>query len=905
MRMLGRHSASIPLAGLALATAILNATPVAATADFCSRVDVTVPINNPVAAVAADFYGADGDLDVAVSFAGSTVSAVVIFENDGTGNFAPVDTLADAGAATNSSVVADGPTNMVAADFDMDGLVDLAGGNRGVERFFAYSNPGVGTWSAPLDPDATRGNGFDVVAVNWNADAALDLVFAYDSGQVGIALGVTAGGPPPVPTGEWRPVFRTNVSGTVGFLTDVEVGEFRAPASSKDILSVDATTRQLVIWPGAPIDGQVLFGPADLVLIPTVVPGFGPVNPFEAIVNDWSGDGRLDALVGTTQGFVLFYRGNGTATVFDPPVVTDVAMTYSASLTRIPTEFTAMVLADVVPGGGLDLVMLDAGDPTSPTGFNWLTVVPGITTTPAPTFDVTAQVHHAVGPVAELRPAALLVDEFDGQAGLDALVLNGNTRSMTLFHGDGAGGFVAPRSYSAGGSRPRGAAAADLDRDGIGDIVLTLPGSNAPAILLGDGSGGLTASRILAAPALFAPRAVQIATLDADALPDLLVTYGSDQAFWSGNGDGTFDPPRVLSGVAGDVRVGELRGSAARDLVTVERSPSSRVRIWQGDGAGGFTLQQTIANVFGYTDHVVGDFFGGAKDDIIVAGSLETGEPGLYVIRYDDATSAHLPPEFIDSRTLFGFDPGPDFYRLGAGDFTEDGLLDLFGATSGGQGIMLINDGAELDLDPRTLSQPIDLVGTPTSLLVADLTGDGILDIASTSESRVGVREGTGDGSFQPLIVLASNISNDALAAIDLDGDALPELVAVSSNTSDVTVFCNATVEGLTLRIGRPLPRTTLHWEALGASTYDVARGNLFLLRVTNRDLRDVTCLANDLAALQYDDPTPVPAAQPQWRSTSGFYYLIRCQGVDCADPTFGTRSDGVARFAPGSEPCP
>ena len=909
-----RHQCSVLFAGAALLAVVLDAR---ATATFCTRTDRTLEYTSPVAVVSADFYPGNGP-DLAVAF--KTGKRVALYRNDGNGNFSgPVDVLAPP-AAPDSSIASlvDTPTSLVTEDFNGDGLPDLAGGNTGLQRFFANLNPGApGAWSLPADPDAQRGSGLSITATHWNADASWDLVVA-ESGQVGIALGQVDGSGNP--TGVWADMARY-ASPSAGSLIDVHVADFVSIAGEvrPDVLTVDNTLQQLEVWPGdAVFDGSV--DPSQIIIIPVRGPS-GPLSPVQAIVRDWDLDSRPDALVLTAEGYVLYYHGNGTRAIFDAPVVTDVAGPFAAAGTRLATSFTCMAHADVTGDGVADLVIADAGKPDVDEGFNWLTVVRGVTEAGAPTFTsggVIDQWHYAAGDLERQKPDAMVIDDFDGDLDKDVVLLNSDARSLTLYRNKGDGTFDAAVSYPAGGPQSRGGAGSDLDGDGSEDLavpfVSAAPGQDPTktlAILDADRAGGLLPARLLAPDAQPGGHAVRLGSVNdqQDALTDAIVTTTAGQVFYAGNGDGTFAPPVAIPGSQGEVRLADVAGSASLDLVIVEGSPSNRIRVMVGDGRGGFIPGATFANVFGYRDHVTGDFFGGSKDDVIVAGTTEFGEGGLYILAYDDASGALGAPRFV-SATDFG-QPGADFSKLAAGKF-DGSRLGVAAASASGDVYVFDNDGTSLSIDP--LISPLSMGASSRSLVAADLTGDGLADLALASSNQIVVRESLGSGTFGPIISLASNISNDTLVALDLDGDGLPELAAVGWHTSDVTVFCNLSVGALTLRLGRPGGHDDLHWRDQGVgSVYDVARGDLRDLWLT-RGFAGATCLANDLSVASLVDPTPPPAttvAPPTWAPyVSAFYYLVRCSGASCTEPTFGSRSDGVPRFDAGSmpmvpSPCP
>lgn len=895
--------------------------PVLAGSAYCGRTDAALDFTGPMALAVADFYAdpPTNALDIAVTF--GTGKRVVIYRNDGTGRFTPTDELAPPGApdTSSASLVADRPTNIITDDFNGDLLPDIVGGNEGIQRFFAYMNPGVpGGWSAagPADPDARRGNGFDLTSTDWNGDTVRDLVFCYP-GRVGIALGSVDGGG--FPNGQWADLalFSAPAPGG-GTFTDVEVDHFLDLAGDvvpvPDVLVVDHTNSQLLVWPGDRQFGGTV--DEDQIVRFTTQVGVQRVSPFEAIKDDWNGDTLPDVLVLTTEGYALYYQGAPTPSVFVAPVITDLLVGLAAPGAPRPiTAFTAGAYQDVTGDGVADLVLADAGNSTSDQGFNWLTVIQGQVQNP-PTFTdgfgAIAQWHYAAGDLDRQRPGSLAVFDVDGDADPDIVLLNTKIRSLTVWKNDGTGRYDGAASFAAGGPQPRGCAAADVTGDGIGDVLAPLfagsdPAVRTPSLLVGDGAGGLGRGSLLPAPGAAGAHAALLEHFDGDSNLDLLVTYAAEQYLWKGSGGGAFAAPVSLGIGAGEVKTGEMSGAGPLDLATADRF-NSRVGIWEGQGDDTFVGRQVLQPVDGYRDHVVGDFFAGAKDDIIVAGTDPFGAPGLYVIRYDDASTSYPnPPPFLPLPAIDpAFSAFDDFARLAVGDFDGSGTLDLVAVSPGGDAFLFRNDGVNLTLDFTVI---VSVGGVPQNVLAADLTRDGITDLAVATTSKLTVADGAPVQPFTSTVSLPTNISNDGLAAADMDGDLLPELIVVSQRTADVTVFCNLSSAPLTLRVGRPRTKDDLTWtDAGGGAIYDVARGDL-RLAWQDRDLRGGTCLAQALSSPELNDTDPLPALGTPPSPFAGvgcWWYLVKCAGGGCVSPDFGAASDGNLRFdGTPPDPCP
>lgn len=183
----------------------------------------------------------------------------------------------------------------------------------------------------------------------------------------------------------------------------------------------------------------------------------------------------------------------------------------------------------------------------------------------------------------------------DGHTDITVVNINGNNVSILLGNGNGTYG---PQQLVAVGNAPRGNAVLDADGDGDIDIVNTnSSGAGSLSLLLNNGNG------VFAAPITFdagvsGEYALGSADMNNDGILDLVVGSRISQQIIvnRGNGNGTFTPLAAHSagGAVWMLVCGDVNGDGNMDAATANSS-SNNGAILLGNGAGGLGLPQTIA----------------------------------------------------------------------------------------------------------------------------------------------------------------------------------------------------------------------------------------------------------------------------------------------------------------------
>ena len=456
-------------------------------------------------------------------------------------------------------------------------------------------------------------------------------------------------------------------------------------------------------------------------------------------------------------------------------------------------------------------------------------------------------------------PSSIAVGDWNANGTLDLAVTNGGTNNVTILLGNGTGGFsVAAGSPVAVGTNPQGAAAGDWNGDGRLDLVVTNSGTNDVTILLGNGSGGLTAAAGSPVAVGTQPNGVVAGDWNGDGRLDLAVanSLSNNASILLGDGAGGFVPAAGSPIAAGTkppaIRAADLNQDGRIDLAL---TGSGGVTILLGNGSAAFSPAAGSPFAAGSSPQglAVADLDGDRKPDLAVTASsigrltilLSTTVLAPEGTACDDGSTCTVgetcrsgrcqPPLALTQLAALTVPLGHAETASAVGDFNGDGVPDLAFAAASVQGVsVLLGDGA--GGFSQAAGSPILVDPGPASVAAGDLNRDGKLDlvVACLDGNHVTILLGNGSGGFtQPpgSPLTANSPVHVAIADIDRDG-ALDIAVAEYNIAGHVRLYFGDGLGGV----------DAVSDLAVGQSPDSIAVGDL------NRDGRPDLAVGEDLS---------------------------------------------------------
>ena len=729
---------------------------------------IELPANSAPTSLVAGAFGT-GSVDLAVTDPGQSVVDILQGHGDGTFSLA------------SSYPVGENPFSIVAGDFG-NGRLDLAIANAGTNNVSVLLGNGDGTFQAAVGYDAGT-TPTDLAAGDFNGDGRLDLATGnVGSNDISVLLGKGDG------------TFEATAANLVGTATSaLATGDFTGNGNL-GLAVVNQGSDSVTILPG---NGDGNFQQPLTLALPT---GSGASAIAAA---DFNGDGRTDLAVADHDlDEVSIFLGNGDGTFETLPPI------------PVPIGPIAIAAGDFTGNGRIDLAVADQTSST-------VTILLGIGNG---TFEPLAPIPLA-SPFS--YPDAIVTGNFTGDGHLDLAVADQLSNDITVLLGNGDGTFQLQSPISLGIGIPSALTlvTGDFRNNGRTDLAVASANfftGNSIDVLLGNGDGTFQAPSVM--PISVSPVAIVAGDFSKNGILDLATADINnpgidDYSVYTGDGDGTFQPPTPfgLGGTANSTALvtGDFAGDGQTDLAIARTGPDD-VRVELNDGAGTFA-DPSVVDLVRRETPLVADINGDRAPDVaVVAASGDIlyragrpGEPGsfappvtvnpgdpsrdiAFVSTQYGPTIASVDADdnaisfFVLRSTGFvlvaKFATGPEPAQILSADLDENDTTDLIVRNAGAGTITVFAGDGHGWFYPAANIQ----VGLGVSdVEVADLEQDGLLDIVYTNRisGEVGVVENLGGGAFgSPVLYRAG------AGPYGVTGTADPSPVSSLEGTTSVAV---------------------------------------------------------------------------------------------------------------------
>jgi hypothetical protein len=727
--------------------------------------------NPPISGIPLNFatgdFNGDGKTDLAVTEDNGTIAILL---GNGAGTFAASGSVNSASSGS--------PLPIAVADFNGDGKLDIAvpAGPNTSESVSVLTGNGDGTFNSPFrSPGSTSTSVTWIQVADFNQDGAPDVVLADSSGNATVFLNNGGG-----LLSESFPV----VSGLdVPYYLEVGVGDLNGDGYPDIVAGGYYNNTQ----------GLYLTEPTETASVSAIVQvngvgqhlaqaSFPAEGKYESSI---SNSIPLWGLLPTTSTTLNLTSGGSTVTSVTPGTAVLLTAQVSASTTPVTAGQINFCEASAPHCTDIHIVGSSALDSSGTATF---TFVPG----PGAHSYQARFVEDGFGLASASNIASLNVGPTPSPVYSDttALWLNGG------FPGDYS--LIATVAGYGGTASPTGNIS----------FVDTSFGNNVLATAsLGTGVSGIGFLESLSPRFGSNPAGEVTADFNGDGIPDLAIissdnsSYGGPftVAVFLGNGDGTFraGPTIQPSGmqVYPFMISGDFNGDRKPDLaiLTWDLQSTSYLTILLGDGDGSFTAKPTVVAISQGNeggDGVAGsmataDFNGDGKLDLAVVGDyISTGGVGILLGNGDGTFTAAGP----------SLDPSGDFALIATGDFNGDGIPDFVTPNYfeyGGSPTIFLGKG---DGTFTAKQMSLTLTYFPTSVVVGDFNGDGVLDLAFSDLNGVEIALGNGDGTFNETSASPIQVPNElySLQVGDFNHDGKPDLAGWDTYSGQIVLLLGA-----------------------------------------------------------------------------------------------------------------
>ncbi len=467
-------------------------------------------------------------------------------------------------------------------------------------------------------------------------------------------------------------------------------------------------------------------------------------RPNSIAIGDINSDGFLDVLTANSDSndvSVLLGHGNGN---FEPQ-------------TTIPVgnQPNSIDLGDINDDGFLDFYTTEMGGRTVSLAFG---NGDGSFTSPN-------KVSTGVS-----TGKAMLTDS-NNDSYLDIIILNTTRDNITVILGTGNGTFAAVGKNYTTGDDPYSLALADVNNDEKPDII-TSNSSYTISVLIGNGDGSF--QQKIDSEIWRLPENIKLNDIDLDGNFDALVTFKSadNLEILRGDGTGRFAAFKfILHNKPNAIEIADFNGDGYHDIFSLNSDEGTFYSVVKGLKNGDFSKAPKLE--IGDTENIiVADLNNDGLEDIVATSRFGTS----VLIKTQNGF-------FADTQNL---PHGGD--SIAMGDFDHDGMPDLVTSLSFNNMLHLYAGNGDGTFTPKT-SLDVGDGAIPSNLKIADLNGDGNIDIvtANYGNDSISAFWGKGDSTFADPESYPVGSGPYSVSLADIDGDGKLDIATANFIGGDIS----------------------------------------------------------------------------------------------------------------------
>ena len=516
-------------------------------------------------------------------------------------------------------------------------------------------------------------------------------------------------------------------------------------------LSAAAGTHQFSVQSGGQVSNALPYtvytpqqGPFVMRAIPGFLVGEYETDPPFIVAADIDADGLADVIMPgpgvSNSATIAILRGQADGTLATPQYV------------PVSVAPEALAAGDVDGNGTVDLVSVTNDSPNSATVSILFGDGHGNFQQPS-----VQQTFPAIFP----GPAYLV--DLDGDGKLDLVLAirqaTNNVAGTVVWLKNTGESFAAPVTLAEVAVTNQEFSIADFNRDGKPDILYVAPDSSFH-ILMNQGNGQFSDQTAGGLNGIVG--VANVLDFNLDGIPDIVVqvqqTFGGTLYSFAGTGSGSFTQVASMATPAWPIHLvaGDFDHDGFQDLAGPTGTEPSEIIYFLGNGHGQFVLQPVVGPEGFYV--AVGDFNGDGIPDVVVPDRFNFVSLALGRTDRNFPSPLALSPATVDG--------------VWTGDINGDGFPEIF---VGGDRIQDISGTVFLNNGNSSFQFAANT--DPTSFMVSDLTGKGVVDLLGGPPSNLEIWPNNGSLNFSSSIIGLQQ-AWDNVSVFDMDGDGHADIIS-------------------------------------------------------------------------------------------------------------------------------